>query len=50
MTALACEVHGQAGAIASERYGSRGVMAGDIIDTIGLAQDAIERQVSYDAE
>ncbi len=50
LTALACEVHGQAGAIASERYGSRGVMAGDIIDTIGLAQDAIERQVSYDAE
>ena len=50
LCALACEVHGQAGAIASERYGSRGVMAGDLIEAVGLAEDAIERQISYDAE
>lgn len=47
LTALACEIHGQAGAIAAERLGSRAVMAGDIIDAIGLAADGIERQVMY---
>lgn len=47
LTALACEVHGQAGAIAAERYGTRGVMAGDIIDSIGVAVDDIEHQIAF---
>lgn len=47
LAAYACEIHGQAGAIAAERYGSHGVMATDVIDAIGLATDAIEQQVSY---
>lgn len=50
LAALSCEIHGQAAAIASGRFGSRGVMATDIIDAIGLAADAIEEQVSlFDA-
>jgi NAD(P)H-hydrate epimerase len=48
LCALACEAHDQAAAIAAERYGSRGVMAGDIIDAIGLAIDDLERQVAFD--
>lgn len=46
LSALACEIHGQAGAIAAGRFGSRGVMATDVIDAIGLAADAIEEQVA----
>ncbi|WP_322151399.1 NAD(P)H-hydrate epimerase [Paratractidigestivibacter sp.] len=42
LAALACEVHGYAGTLAAEAYGTRGVVAGDIIDCIGLAADAIE--------
>ena len=42
LAALVCEVHGYAGTLAAEAFGSRGVMAGDIIDRIGLAADAIE--------
>ncbi len=42
LAALACEVHGYAGTLAAEAFGSRGVMAGDVIDRIGLAADAIE--------
>ncbi len=44
LAALACEIHGQAGLLASERYGSRGVMANDIISMIGLAVDAVEER------
>ena len=47
LCALACEIHGYAGSIAAERYGSRGVMATDIIDAIGLASDAVEERISF---
>ena len=42
MAALVCEVHGYAGTLAVEAYGTRGVVAGDLIDRIGLAADVIE--------
>ena len=42
LAALACEIHGQAALMAAEVRGSRGVMAGDLIDMIGLAVDAVE--------
>lgn len=42
LCALACEIHGQAGVIAGERFGSHGAMAGDVADAVGLATDAIE--------
>jgi NAD(P)H-hydrate epimerase len=45
--ALACEIHGLAGSIAAERFGSRGVMAGDIIDVLGIATDTIEEHCYY---
>ena len=44
LASLACEIHGHAALLATEQYGSRGVMAGDIIDKIGLAVDAIEER------
>lgn len=44
LSALACEIHGQAALLAAERYGSRGVMAGDLLDQIGLAADAVEQR------
>ena len=47
LTALACEIHGYAGSLAQERFGSRGVMAADIIDVIGLASDAVEEHAAY---
>ena len=47
LAALACEVHGCAGSIAQERFGSRGVMAADIIDAVGLAADAVEDRATY---
>jgi len=47
LCALACEIHGYAGSIAAERFGSRGVMATDIIDAIGLASDAVEEHVTF---
>ena len=47
LTALACEIHGCAGSIAQERFGSRGVMAADIIDAVGLAADAVEDRATY---
>ncbi|MGN0287793.1 MAG: NAD(P)H-hydrate dehydratase [Atopobiaceae bacterium] len=46
LCSLACEIHGQAGQIAARKYGSRGVMATDIIDAVGLATDAVEEQAS----
>ena len=42
LCALVCEVHGYAGTLAAEAFGTRGVMAGDLIDRIGLAADVIE--------
>ncbi len=44
LCALACEVHGYAATIAAERFGSRGVLAGDVIDALGLATDALEER------
>jgi NAD(P)H-hydrate epimerase len=43
--ALACELHAYAAMLAAQRFGSRGVMAGDIIDCAGLAVDAVEERV-----
>lgn len=42
LCALVCEVHGYAGTLAAEAFGTRGVMATDLIDRIGLAADVIE--------
>ena len=42
LAGLACEIHGTAARIAAERFGTRGVMAGDLVDVIGLAADAFE--------
>ena len=47
LCALACEVHGCAGSIAQERFGTRGVMAADIIDAVGLATDAVEDHAAF---
>ena len=47
LTAFACEVHGCAANIAQERYGTRGVMAADIIDSVGLAVDAVEDRAAF---
>lgn len=47
LTALACEVHGCAASIAQERFGSRGVMAADIIDSVGVALDAVEDRATF---
>jgi NAD(P)H-hydrate epimerase len=44
ISALACEIHGQAALMAAEVHGSRGVMAGDVIDMVGLAVDALEER------
>ena len=45
LVAFACEIHGQAALMAAERHGSRGVMAGDVIEMVGLAVDALEERV-----
>lgn len=47
LTALACEVHGCAASIAQERFGSRGVMAADMIDSVGVALDAVEDRATF---
>ena len=47
LASLACEVHGCAASIAQARFGSRGVMAADIIDTVGLAVDAVEDRAAF---
>lgn len=47
LAALACEVHGCAASIAQERFGSRGVMAADIIDSVGVALDAVEDRATF---
>lgn len=47
LAALACEVHGYAGSIAAERMGSRGVMARDVIEAIGLASDTLAERIAF---
>ena len=47
LTALACEIHGRAGSIAREHFGSTGVMASDILDAIGLAADVVEDRAAF---
>lgn len=47
LCSLACEVHGYAGSIAAERFGSRGVMARDIIDAVGIAVDTLAEHISF---
>lgn len=47
LASLACEVHGCAASIAQERFGTRGVMAGDLIDVVGLALDAVEDHAAF---
>lgn len=50
LCALVCEIHGYAGTLAAEAFGSRGVMACDLIDRIGLAADVVEEHaLSSDA-
>ena len=44
LAAFACEIHGHAALMAAERYGSRGMMAGDMLQTIGLAVDVLEER------
>jgi NAD(P)H-hydrate epimerase len=46
LCALACEIHGLAGSLAAERFGSRGAMAGDIANMVGLAVDGMEEQMT----
>lgn len=46
LCALACEIHGYAATIAARKFGTRGVMAGDVADAVGLAVDAVEEQAS----
>jgi NAD(P)H-hydrate epimerase len=47
LCSLACEIHGYAGYIAAERRGSKGAMAMDIADALGLSSDAIEERAAY---
>ena len=49
LAAYVCEIHGYAGSLAAERVGARAVVATDVIDVIGLAQDAVEEHVMYPA-
>ena len=46
MCAYACEIHGYAGSIAAERYGSTGVMAMDVANVVGVAADVVEEHAS----
>jgi NAD(P)H-hydrate epimerase len=46
LCSLACEIHGYAATIAARDFGTRGVMAGDVADAVGLAVDMIEEQAS----
>ena len=50
LASLACEIHGCAASFAQERYGSRGVMAADIIEAVGLAVDAVEDRAAFGDE
>lgn len=50
LAAYVCEVHAYTGTLAAERRGTRGVMASDLIDAIGLAADGIEEHVAFPDE
>ncbi len=45
IASLGCEIHAVAGNRAAKKHGSRGVMATDIIEEIGLAADELEDHV-----
>lgn len=47
--AMAVETHAVAGSLAAEQHGARGVMAGDLVDVLGLAVDSFEERVSLAA-
>ncbi|MBR2683929.1 MAG: NAD(P)H-hydrate dehydratase [Atopobiaceae bacterium] len=47
LCSYACEVHGYAGTIAAERYGSHGVIARDIIDSVGIATDTLAEHITF---
>ena len=47
LAAYVCEVHAYAGTLAAGRMGSRAVMAGDVIDVIGIAADAVDEHVAF---
>lgn len=47
LAAYVCEIHGHAGSLAAERRGTRGVVATDLIDVVGLALDAVEEHVMF---
>lgn len=47
LAAQACEIHGLAGAMAAEKFGSTGVVATDLIDQIGLAVDEFNERALY---
>ena len=44
LCAFGCEVHATAGRLAMERHGSRGVMAMDVAQELGLALDTVEER------
>lgn len=46
LCAMACEVHAFAANLAQERFGTRGVMAGDVAELCGMATDALEEQAA----
>jgi NAD(P)H-hydrate epimerase len=45
LAAYGCELHAQAALRAQTAFGSRGMMAGDVIDGIGLAYDEFAERV-----
>lgn len=47
LCALGCEIHGYAGSVAAERFGSRGVIARDVIDAVGIASDTLFERISF---
>ena len=42
LAAMACEIHAEAARISAARRGTCGVMAGDLVDVLGLARDEVE--------
>ena len=44
LCAFGCEVHATAGRLATEKHGSRGVMAMDVAQELGLALDTVEER------
>ena len=50
LSAFACEIHAEAARIAAKRRGTWGVMAGDLVDAIGLARDAVETSATVPSD